>query len=72
MIEILVCTLIKQKKVVLRHAGRMCKMLPGPTTKKHVEIVNCCNYLGINLNFNVTQKTISMQGWKCMFGILKV
>lgn len=39
---------------------------------KSVKVGNCVNYLGINLNFNVTQKTILMQGWKCMFGILKV
>lgn len=66
----------KTKIVVFRHAGRMCKNDFWTYDQKHVEVVNCFNYLGINLNFNgnfnVTQKTIAMQGRKCMFGILKL
>lgn len=54
----------------------MCKNDFRTYDQKHVEVVHCFNYLGINLNFNgnsnVTQKTIAMQGRKCMFDILKL
>ena len=66
----------KTKIVVFRSGHRLSNADVWYYDNTQIEVLNSFNYLGINLfyngKFNLTEKTIAMQGRKCMFAITKI